>query len=331
MELNICNEVSFKGNRLIKLEKVDRRLLLYFDNDEVYKLSDIFKSEEKIQIKCSKCNRIDYINLYNKRLITEPRICQTCNKIGELNPFYGKKHTEELKKQRSLERKGKWCIGENNGFYGKKHSEELKQKLSKLNKNKKVSEETKQKISDYYKLHPDQKLLQIQKSIQTKENWTEEQKQKFKDNIINGALKAKLSPNYYENKRKAAKKSNASQHKYKRNNFEKRVEQWLIDHNIEYNYSAIMSNNVRNMQFDFIIRHKRILIECQGTYWHADPRFFKDENLREHQKEKRISDEEKREFAKSHNFKLIEVWEYDIMHNNDFSKLEEILNENSIC
>lgn len=47
---------------------------------------------------------------------------------GELNPFYGKEHSEEIKKR--LSDKGKQRIGELNGFYGKTHTEECKKKNS---------------------------------------------------------------------------------------------------------------------------------------------------------------------------------------------------------
>lgn len=49
---------------------------------------------------------------------------------GEMNPFYGKTHTDEWKKNQSLKTRG-----ENNPFYGKKHSEETKKKLSEYTKN----------------------------------------------------------------------------------------------------------------------------------------------------------------------------------------------------
>lgn len=52
---------------------------------------------------------------------------------GELNPMYGKKHTEESKQKISQELKGKYS-GEKSVHYGKKHSEERRQKQSERQK-----------------------------------------------------------------------------------------------------------------------------------------------------------------------------------------------------
>ena len=56
---------------------------------------------------------------------------------GELNPFYGKKHSEETKNKISEANKG------NKYWLGKKHSEETKNKISNSNKGRKQSEHAK--------------------------------------------------------------------------------------------------------------------------------------------------------------------------------------------
>ena len=62
---------------------------------------------------------------------------------GEKNPFYGKQHSEEVKKKISDTHKGK-----PSNKKGIPLSEEHKKKLSDKNKGKKLSEETKQKMSE---------------------------------------------------------------------------------------------------------------------------------------------------------------------------------------
>lgn len=62
---------------------------------------------------------------------------------GEMNPFYGLKHTEEWKEAHS-----KRMVGENNPFYGKRHTKETKQKISEKKNGTKMSEETKQKLRE---------------------------------------------------------------------------------------------------------------------------------------------------------------------------------------
>jgi group I intron endonuclease len=74
-------------------------------------------------------------------------------KCGEKNGMYGKTHTDEVKKNNSILKKG------NTNFKGHKHTEETKQKFSEMRKNKntgnenpffgkKHTEETKQKIRE---------------------------------------------------------------------------------------------------------------------------------------------------------------------------------------
>ena len=60
-------------------------------------------------------------------------------KIGDKNPMFGMKHTEEAKKK----------ISEAN--LGNKHTEETKKKLSEASKGRKFTEETKKKISEALK------------------------------------------------------------------------------------------------------------------------------------------------------------------------------------
>ena len=309
---DIINEIKYNNHMLLKYYKKGREIYIIDDVNNIIPRKII----DKIFIKCSKCDEWDEINLYNiDKFFNKKRICNSCNKIGKLNPFYGKKHTNELKTKLSKERKGKWFIGEKNYFYGKKHTEESKNKIKEKRKFQIITEETKNKLRKYRIEHPE---------------ITARISKKLSEHLREGAKKAKLSPNYYENKKKAAIKSILSQKTYKMNNFEKIVDEWLNKNNIKHNYSAIMSNGKKNLQFDFIIPDKRILIECQGTYWHADPRFFNYENLDKRQKDHIIKDEIKREFAKNHNFKLLEIWEYDIRKLQNFSVLEkELLNENN--
>jgi group I intron endonuclease len=78
---------------------------------------------------------------------------QKYGKLGENNGMFGKTHTDEVRKNNSILKKG------NTNFKGHKHTEETKQKFSEMRKNKntgnenpffgkKHTEETKQKIRE---------------------------------------------------------------------------------------------------------------------------------------------------------------------------------------
>lgn len=69
--------------------------------------------------------RSEHMILHGKH----PRI----RKVGELNSFYGKHHSEETKKRISKSRKGK-CVGKDNFNYGKAKSEEVRKKISQSKK-----------------------------------------------------------------------------------------------------------------------------------------------------------------------------------------------------
>lgn len=100
---------------------------------------------------------VDYYginNLYNIREHVESNLGLTHSpetieimsaiKIGDKNPFYGKKHTKE-----SLEKNRRANSGKNNAFYGKKHSDETIEKLRFANA--KLSEENVKEIKKLLK------------------------------------------------------------------------------------------------------------------------------------------------------------------------------------
>ena len=122
---------------------------------------------------------------------------------GEGNPFYGKTHTEkvrrkiseansgslesrvgkekadELKKKMSEARKGKTY----EEIYGVEKAEELKEKLSKANKGKKRSEESKRRMSEADKNRPpitEETRQKISESLKGKKR-TEESKKKYSE------------------------------------------------------------------------------------------------------------------------------------------------------
>lgn len=83
----------------------------------------------------------------------ETRQKQSKLRQGDLNPFYGKHHSDETKKIISEATKLRYQ-GKNNPFYGKRHSEQTKQKMSNIKRGKTLTDETRVKISEALKSRP---------------------------------------------------------------------------------------------------------------------------------------------------------------------------------
>ena len=66
---------------------------------------------------------------------------------------------------------------------------------------------------------------------------------------------------------------------------------------------------------DFYLPDRGIALEVNGTYWHADPRFYDPTRLNATQKRTQERYLRKREQLKAAGLQLVEVWEADIDHN----------------
>ena len=82
------------------------------------------KNKRKTELKCSSCAMKK-----EKTEAHKEKFRLAANNKGSNNPFYGKRHTEDTKKQISVSSKGKHK-GPKNGMYGKKHTEETLRKMS---------------------------------------------------------------------------------------------------------------------------------------------------------------------------------------------------------
>jgi len=114
----------------------------------------------KIEKKCPTCNSIRFITSKNKNILCKNYYiserkksnCKECSLIlqrGKGNPFFGKKHTEQTKKNISQSRKGK-AIGQNNSMSKLEHRQKLSESLKKSWESGKL-EETRKKMSEVLK------------------------------------------------------------------------------------------------------------------------------------------------------------------------------------
>lgn len=81
---------------------------------------------------------------------------------------------------------------------------------------------------------------------------------------------------------------------------------------------------------DIKLNDYNILIEIMGGYWHADSRRYKDDQLNEPQQQNVGRDKRKHTFLLKNNYRVLYLWEWDIINNLDKCKLliDEFLNNN---
>lgn len=105
---------------------------------------------------------------------------------------------------------------------------------------------------------------------------------------------------------------------------------------IKNNYNKEILENDRNIlenrEIDIYLPELKIGFEFDGTFWHADPRFYKPDDLIKEQTAAQIweKDEAKNKLAESLGIKLIRIKEYDWINDNDNIKkyILEILSTN---
>jgi G:T-mismatch repair DNA endonuclease (very short patch repair protein) len=88
---------------------------------------------------------------------------------------------------------------------------------------------------------------------------------------------------------------------------EKITEDLLLKLNINYN----KKENIGYYNCDFVVGN--LIIEVQGDYWHANPKFYK--SFDKIQQKNITRDKRKLSFLSSKNFSVLYLWEYDLKNN----------------
>lgn len=191
---------------------------------------------------------------------------------------------EKACKKLSAERTGK-----NNPMYGKKawnsglnknNNEKIKL-ISERITGCKLSESHKQKLKDARKAHP-------LKSRHTTKH-SEFSKEKMRKATVNRWINGDFS--------------------FRQTSIEKKVQNWLNENQIEFIYQY----NIGGFVADFACEKLKVIIECQGDFFHCNPNIEKYRNPKyEVQKRNIYRDSIKKEKYKNSNWKLIELWESEI-------------------
>ena len=64
--------------------------------------------------------------------------------------------------------------------------------------------------------------------------------------------------------------------------------------------------------YDFYLPEHNIIVECDGSWYHSDPRLVKEENMNPMQKHNKRVDEYKDKWALMHGIPIMRIWEKDI-------------------
>lgn len=189
---------------------------------------------------------------------------------GELNPFYGKHHSEETRNKLSEAAKLRYQ-GENNPFYGKCHSEETKQKISQANIGRKMSEEAKRKASQLRKGKPlseehYKNLAAANRARKGTPCHSEEQKQKWSQER-KGKQTGKDNP-FYGKRHTEEARAKMSQSRKGRRNEAQRKKVLCITTGMVYDslVDAARANNINISNLSKACRSNG-KISCQKKHW----------------------------------------------------------------
>ncbi|MBO1512399.1 endonuclease domain-containing protein [Metabacillus bambusae] len=113
---------------------------------------------------------------------------------------------------------------------------------------------------------------------------------------------------------RAATLKQMKDHVFQKTNIERVMEEYLLEIKVNYKYSFILEKR----QFDFLLAEHKLIIECDGDYWHANPKFYPDPQ--EWQVERIKIDHTKNEIAQNNGYRIARFWEDDILNNFEYVK-----------
>lgn len=139
----------------------------------------------------------------------------------------------------------------------------------------------------------------LKSSITIKKNWlkkTEEEKQIIVDRLQKSMIQKK-----------------------KMNKIENKIKNLLEDNDINF----IPNKYINGFYVDFFLIDFNLVIECDGDFWHANPKFYENKNLHLIQIKNKERDERKNKMLNDNSIDFLRFWEYDI-HNN-FNTVKSII------
>lgn len=104
------------------------------------------------------------------------------------------------------------------------------------------------------------------------------------------------------------------------------IENFIKPLNIEYQTQYYIKEI--KQYCDIYIPSKNLIIECDGSFWHCDPRLFPNGPVYDYQKRKIERDKIKIDYLTNNGYDLLRFWEIDIL--NEHELVKKLLNEKII-
>jgi len=136
------------------------------------------------------------------------------------------------------------------------------------------------------------------------------------DMISNGQVNFWKNINIDEKNKRIDLLNKARIHHNIKTSIEVKMENFLIDNNILYEYNK----KIGRFYVDFYLPLYKLVIECDGDYWHANPILYNDIKLDETQISNKSRDNRKNLLLNERHISFIRIWEHDI--NNNFNEVK---------
>jgi very-short-patch-repair endonuclease len=149
---------------------------------------------------------------------------------------------------------------------------------------------------------------------------------------FNDCWRRKYDPIINKHVREAAMKGGEGCSKMYNTHIEIKMKEILKELNLQnfFNFQGRVYDKKTGNCFsvDFLDKNKKIIIECDGDYWHANPKIYNDIELNEKQKHARIRDGLKNKIFPENGYILLRFWENDFIKNIESikTKMLEIKN-----
>lgn len=160
----------------------------------------------------------------------------------------------------------------------------------------------------------------LRKGTKTSEETKKKQSNSAKIRKIHGHTGKKHSPETIEKLRTITADRIKNKKFHRESSLNIKVREFLDSLNLTFSYEKEFT--IKYFSCDFAFPQQKIAIECQGTFFHIDPRIYPNGPICAVQRRNFGRDKVKREYLEKHGWKLIEIWETEI-NDDTFKKYLE--------